>query len=199
MTSQFRNLAAVTAVAAAFFHWSCAAPPPSSLSPPQARSPSVTKVRNMTFTNGCVRSGLEQCFNAIDDDCNGHVDEHCGTPDGLIQLIIAWDVPRADVDLDVIDANGELARPDTVTRLGYLKDRDCPLSSTCADQNTETVSSVDQEVFRGPVNVRIRIKSNSSDRGQLRVQLGGHLGLQSISAWTLLTNSSERAEFEIAQ
>jgi tRNA (guanosine-2'-O-)-methyltransferase len=140
---------------------------------------------------------LEQCFNAIDDDCDGHVDERCGTPDGLIQLIIAWEVATTDVDLDVTDANGDLATPEAVTQLGFLKDRDCPLNSTCGDQNTETVSSVESGSFNGPLNVTIRIKGNPPNMTPLRVQLGGHLGSRPVSAWTLLANPNTRAEFEI--
>jgi hypothetical protein len=190
----------VTAVAAASFHLSCAAPPPhGGIALPQARPPSVAKLRNITFSSVCVRSGLEQCFNAVDDDCNGHVDERCGTLDGLIQLVIAWDAAKIDVDLDVIDANGELARPDAVTQKGYIKDRDCPLDSTCGDQNTETVSGVDPESFRGPLKVAVRIKDAPPGMQPLRVQLGGHLGSRPISAWTILADANDRAEFEIAE
>ncbi len=194
------NFAAVTTVAAAFFHLSCAAPPSTSaIAPVQTRAPSVTHSHNLTFSTGCVRSGLEQCFNAIDDDCNGHVDEQCGAPDGLIQLIIAWDAAPIDVDLDVTDANGELARSGSVTQLGYIKDRDCPISAACGDQNTETVTSVDRIPTRSPLSVAIRVKGMQPDPWQVRVQLGGHLGPWPISAWTFLVNSNDRAEFEISE
>jgi len=190
----------VTAVAAAFLHLSCAAPPSTSaIAPAQTRVPSVSHSHNLTFSTGCVRRGLEQCFNAIDDDCNGQVDEQCGTPDGLIQLIIAWDAASIDVDLDVTDANGELARSGSVTQLGYIKDRDCPIGATCGDQNTETVTSVDQIPIRSPLSVAIRVKGMQPGLQQVRVQLGGHVGPWPISAWTLLANSNDRATFEISE
>ncbi len=56
----------------------------------------------------CVPLNYEECFNALDDNCNGAIDEGCGTPGGVVQFMIARDTARADVDLNVMDPNGEL-------------------------------------------------------------------------------------------
>ena len=158
---------------------------------------SIGNQRNITFLSGCIPTGMEQCFNALDDDCNGHVDERCGTPDGLIQLIVAWDIAPIDVDLDVTDENGDLATPDRVTQLGYFKDRDCPKNLTCADQNTETVSTAGVVSIRGHIHVAIRFKDVPSDLPSVHVQLGGHLGPRAISAQSTLARPDDAAEFDI--
>src|SRR5262245_972176 len=54
----------------------------------------------------CVPTGPERCWNARDDNCNGIMDEGCGVSTGLVQFMIAWDAPTADVDLLVTDPKG---------------------------------------------------------------------------------------------
>jgi uncharacterized protein YfaP (DUF2135 family) len=49
--------------------------------------------------------GPEQTCNAIDDDCNGVIDDGCGYSGGGAQVTIAWDT-GADIDLYVVDPSG---------------------------------------------------------------------------------------------
>jgi hypothetical protein len=195
-----RDFAAVALAAAALFHLRCTSPqPPLVVAVQPAEAVSIGRTRNITFSSGCTSAGLERCFNAIDDDCNGQFDEGCGTPDGLVQLIVAWEAVTVDVDLEVVDANGNLAKPDTVTQLGYVKDRDCPMNATCADQNTETVSTLGISTFQGPIRVALRVKNHPFYPPRVRVQWGGHIGRLSISAQTTLVDSDDGAAFEVTQ
>src|SRR5262245_14798338 len=57
----------------------------------------------------CTPTGVEICFNARDDNCNGVIDEGCGVHTGILQFTIAWEAEEADVDLNVSDATGEQA------------------------------------------------------------------------------------------
>jgi uncharacterized protein YfaP (DUF2135 family) len=65
----------------------------------------------MSFTAQCAEGALETC-NAIDDNCDGVVDEGCpyttGAADGQgVQITVAWDT-GADIDLYVRDPSGEM-------------------------------------------------------------------------------------------
>ena len=53
----------------------------------------------------CNVASTEAC-NAIDDNCDGRVDEGCGYSTGTIQITAAWN-SRADLDLRVTDPHHE--------------------------------------------------------------------------------------------
>ena len=53
----------------------------------------------------CAEDAAEAC-NALDDDCDGTVDEGCGYDGGPMQVTIAWN-SDADLDLYVRDPRGE--------------------------------------------------------------------------------------------
>ena len=80
----------------------------------------------LALPTACQASGIEACFNATDDDCDGLVDEGCGLSTGVLQLVVAWDRADADVNLQLLDPNGESAEVGRTTALGLSKDRDCP-------------------------------------------------------------------------
>jgi tRNA (guanosine-2'-O-)-methyltransferase len=52
----------------------------------------------------CQPGGQETC-NAIDDDCNGVIDDGCGYSTGAVQVTISWDT-GADIDMYVSDPSG---------------------------------------------------------------------------------------------
>jgi tRNA (guanosine-2'-O-)-methyltransferase len=54
--------------------------------------------------NACVYGSFETC-NALDDDCNGVIDDQCGYEGGDVQITVAWD-SGADIDLYVTDPSG---------------------------------------------------------------------------------------------
>jgi len=88
----------------------------------------------------CVPSGPELCFNGVDDNCNGLLEEGCGIPSGLVQFVAAWSEPDVDVDLHVTDPNGEVAEVGHVTAGGLTKQHDCPgKQNLCYGQNFENV------------------------------------------------------------
>lgn len=52
----------------------------------------------------CGQASYEQC-NALDDDCNGVIDDECGYEGGAIQVTLGWN-SGADLDLYVTDPSG---------------------------------------------------------------------------------------------
>lgn len=126
----------------------------------------------------CVSLGYEVCFNALDDNCNGALEEGCGTPAGVVQFMIAWDSARADVDLNVTDPNGELIETGRVAKSGLLKGRDCPgRRQECGGVNLENVFLEGNKApIRGNYHVSVTLESLSGDAPPVWVTLSSRLG-----------------------
>jgi hypothetical protein len=77
---------------------------PADVPPPQAQEPVLhADASKMDVT--CAADSAEQC-NALDEDCDGKIDEGCGYASGTIQVTVAWNT-GADLDLYVTDPAGE--------------------------------------------------------------------------------------------
>jgi hypothetical protein len=128
--------------------------------PDPARSTSAVEVSYTIVGIGtpdpirCAPSGkLEQCFNALDDNCDGLIDEGCGVPSGPLQITLAWGDNPADLDLAVSDPEGRRVSR-SARQTGQLRlDRNCP-DESCADANQETV--VNSEPALGLYLVEVR-------------------------------------------
>jgi hypothetical protein len=125
----------------------------------------------------CVPTGPELCFNATDDNCNGIIDEGCGIRTGLVQFMIAWNEPRADVDLRVTDPNGELVEVGRTAQSGLLKERDCPgRNGECRGQNYENVYLESGDPPRGEYRVRVRLEALNGENPPIVVSFGARVG-----------------------
>ncbi len=147
-----------------------------------AAFPAFRASANVHFRTLCLPEGLERCFDARDDNCNGVVDEGCGLPFGEFQVLAAWAEPDADVDLEVTDPRGELAEPGRPTATGLLRDRDCPgRNEDCAGQNLEAVTAPDL-ADSGSYRVLVRLEKAGRSGRPIRVTLGGHVGPRPVAA-----------------
>jgi hypothetical protein len=119
----------------------------------------------------------EVCGNAADDNQNGLIDEGCGLSLGAVQFLAGWSAPKADVDLRVVDPNGELIEVGRVARSGLTKDRDCPgRGSECQGRNLENVYLAEGEPLKGEYRLRLRLESLGGESPPIRVKLGARLG-----------------------
>lgn len=132
----------------------------------------------------CVPTGPELCFNGLDDNCNGLLDEGCGVRSGLVHFMAAWAEEDVDVDLHVIDPAGEVAEVGHVNQSGLTKQHDCPgKQNLCYGQNYETVYSEGEDSPPpGAYAVTVRLDDLGSAEPPIVVRLGARLGGSSHNA-----------------
>ena len=126
----------------------------------------------------CLPVAYEVCFNGLDDNCNGALEEGCGVPAGVVQFMIGWDAPRADVDLNVTDPNGELIEAGRVVQSGLIQSRDCPgRRQECAGVNYENVFLEGNKApTRGTYRVSVALESLGGEPPPVWVNLSCRLG-----------------------
>lgn len=185
---QVQQLSAAVVLATAAL--SCAASAPNPVARPRisTRVEALEPGAELTLGQPCSRVGLETCFNAIDDDCNGLVDEGCGLPSGVLQIVAAWDAPDADVNLVVTDPKGERVAVGRYTSLGLTKDRDCPgPQDECSGQNFEVVTCAASQLPVGRYRVELVLDRLPLNRTDVKVAIGGHWGQQHIRGKLVLS------------
>ena len=145
--------------------------------------PEIRADSEVALHRACSPTGIERCFDARDDNCNGLIDEGCGLPTGLIQFVIAWEPAETDVDLNVVGPNGELAEVGRATSSGLVKERDCPgQKQSCHGQNVENVYLEDGEVVRGEYEVRVRLEKLAGATPPVKVTVGARVGPKTYAA-----------------
>jgi hypothetical protein len=148
----------------------------------------------------CIKTGLETCFDARDDNCDGLVDEGCGLPVSVLQIVVAWDDATTNLDLEVTDPSGEVAQVGEPTTLGLVRDRDCPGSeSACGGQNVEVVTLERDAVPTGRFLVRLVRRSPIIPQKSLLVRLGGHIGTVPLVKEFSLEKQERQRQFFVDQ
>lgn len=148
----------------------------------------------------CLPQGFEVCFNALDDNCNGALDEGCGTPAGVVQFMIGWDALEADVDLNVTDPNGELIEAGRVVRSGLIKSRDCPgRRQECGGVNLENVFLEGNKApTRGTYRVSVALESLGGEQPPIWVNLSSRLGAKRYAFEVRLTAPEDERHVELS-
>jgi tRNA (guanosine-2'-O-)-methyltransferase len=138
----------------------------------------LTAPPGSTLVEACTPTGPELCFNAIDDNCNGVIDEGCGEETGVLQFTIAWGASPADVNLVVVTPASERI-PNDHTRsspTGFHAARDCPGEDSCSGQSIEDVAFDGLDPPRGHYSVEITLADLHGADAPVKVRFGGRLG-----------------------
>jgi hypothetical protein len=169
-----------------------------------ARAPvAIVQASNLTAPPGavleqaCTPTGPELCFNAVDDNCNGVIDEGCGLQTGLLQFTIAWG-GNADVNLALETPAGERVPngSERATPTGFHIDRDCPGEEGCHGQNVENVYFDGQDPPRGRYTVQIVLADLHGTDPPVPVRFGARLGARSVGfAVSLAPDEEARKTF----
>lgn len=146
----------------------------------------------------CVTSAHELCFDAIDNNCNGLLEEGCGVNSGAIQIAAAWAEEEADVDLLLVDPAGELVKPGGLTSSGLAKDRDCPGNDRrCRGQNMENIFlEPDAEPPRGLYQATLRLEKTNGARLPIKVRVGARVGPKVYGFFVELSAQGEEKAFQ---
>jgi hypothetical protein len=104
------------------------------------------------------RYPVEETCNAIDDDCDGVIDDGCGYGTGFIQVTVSWDT-GADIDLYVTGPLGDtlsFQRPSTPSgaRVDHSGRGDC--SSSMENARIENIRWVGTRPMGGIYEVEVR-------------------------------------------
>jgi tRNA (guanosine-2'-O-)-methyltransferase len=180
----------------------CGPRAPARSAAPQVGASHVAAPPGTVLEQACTPTGPELCFNAIDDNCNGVIDEGCGAQTGLLQFIVAWGSSPADVNLAVITPAGERV-PDGRARStpsGFHLDRDCPADEGCSGQNTENVYFDGTDVPRGHYVVEVTLDALNGAETPVKVHLGARLGSRSVGATLDLSpddGARKKLEFDV--
>ena len=148
----------------------------------------------------CFPGNHEICFNALDDNCNGALEEGCGTPGGVVQFMIAWDNPRADVDLNVTDPDGELIEAGRASQSGLIKGRDCPgRRQECGGVNLENVFLEGSKApLRGTYRLSISLEKLGGDEPPIWVTLSARLGAKHYAYEIRLNEVEDEQRLELS-
>jgi hypothetical protein len=168
--------------------------------PPERASVAGARSGEVRSLEPCVPLNYEECFNALDDNCNGAIDEGCGTPGGVVQFMIAWDTARADVDLNVMDPNGELIEAGRTSQSGLIKGRDCPgRRQECGGVNLENVFLEGSKApIRGSYRVNVSLERLSGDEPPIWVTFSARLGAKHYAFEIRLNEPEEEQELELS-
>jgi hypothetical protein len=140
----------------------------------------VTASEGATITSACTPTGPELCFNALDDNCNGVIDEGCGVGTGVLQFTIAWGDSPADVDLVVIDPSGaKVHKSNRSSASGLQLEKNCP-EDGCHGQNVENVYFDGNEPPRGRYAVEVRLVDVHGAELPVKVRLSARLGSRTM-------------------
>jgi tRNA (guanosine-2'-O-)-methyltransferase len=161
---------------------------------------SVPEAPSIRSLDPCVPGNVEVCFNALDDNCNGAIDEGCGTPGGVVQFMIAWDGARADVDLNVTDPNGELIEAGRISQSGLIKGRDCPgRRQECGGVNLENVFLEGSKApTRGTYRLGISLEKLNGEEPPIWVTLSSRLGAKHVAYEIRLNEAEEEQQLELS-
>ena len=156
-----------------------------------AEAPSAPKVVAMNLASkegvplesACVAAGPERCFDAVDDNCNGIIDEGCGIGTGLLQFTLAWGDSPADVDLVLTEPRGgKIFEGNRSSRTGFRLDRDCPGEDGCHGQNIENIFFEGGDPPRGKYTLEVKLSELHSAETPVKVRLGARVGGQVFSS-----------------
>lgn len=158
----------------------------------------VTPPAGAALEQACMPTGPELCFNAVDDNCNGVIDEGCGEETGVLQFAIAWGDSPADVNLTLeTPDHAKVQKPRAPPTPGgeCSRDRDCPGADSCRGQNIENIHCEASEPPPGHYAVEITLAHLNGAEEPVTVHFGARLGGRTTGFDLLLSTDDPKKTF----
>ena len=159
--------------------------------------PKDVSASQLTVESSCTPSGVERCFDALDDNCNGVIDEGCGLQTGILQFTIAW-AEHADVDLVVTGPDGSPAQLGEPNEAGLVKERDCKGTEDCHGQTVENVFLAEGWPRRGRYRAVVKLEDARDVALPLRVRLSARIGQRVMTTIVTLEARRDERAFEFS-
>ncbi|HEX3344776.1 MAG TPA: hypothetical protein VHS09_09400 [Polyangiaceae bacterium] len=142
----------------------------------------LTPPQGTTLVQACTPTGPELCFNAVDDNCNGVIDEGCGVQTGTLQFTIAWSAATADVNITLVTPARERVPSERTrsTASGFHLDRDCPGDEGCNGQNVENIYFDGIQPPSGHYVVEFTLVDLHGADAPVKVRFGGRMGASTV-------------------
>jgi tRNA (guanosine-2'-O-)-methyltransferase len=165
---------------------------------PTVVAKNVSASPGVGLVSACTPSGPELCFNAIDDNCNGIIEEGCGVPSGPLQFVVAWGDSPADIDISLTAPNHEKVQDaeHNDNKSGFHMGKDCPNDrEACQDQNLENIYFNGDEPPKGHYVVEVKLVELRTAETPVHVRFGARVGARTFGADLLLTQSDDKKTF----
>lgn len=154
-------------------------------------------VEGLALSSACKKTGVERCFNATDDDCNGLVDEGCGLPDGDVALLAAWEDNPAALDWILYLPGGKKLDKASKRSGSFRYVKDCP--EACFGQNVEAIVASEGAPAHGIYRAELRLKTAVGAELPVRVRLALRFGtrVESVELTFDLDHEMHVVRFEL--
>lgn len=177
----------------------CGPSSPAKSEPKDVVPTNVQASAGMKLVTACTPTGPELCFNAVDDNCNGAIDEGCGVCTGDLQFTIAWGDSPANVDLIVVDPTGKVdaSAQSHNTPGGLTLDHDCPSDKNpCNGQNIENVCRSGGDPPKGHYKVTVKLVDLAGATSPVLIRYGARVGSRSFGADISLAKPGDHQDMQ---